>query len=204
MICPNPKCKKKIADDSQFCPYCGTEIVQNKVDKLSQNKVVEPPQPNQSSNELILHTLRLIIMIIVVFVLKAILLALPFIKDLVIPNFTITTVNLINIFTNLIIFVFLIIYGISLKDIWPKSLPSIPELGDVASIFVYLISLVVIYDSIKRVLESLFIESDPVTILQIATLVIAVGLISWAGFITYRYLPEWMDKIRISFTRSKN
>ena len=62
----------------------------------------------------------------------------------------------------------------------------------------------VIYDSIKRVLESLFIESDPVTILQIATLVIAVGLIVWAGFITYKYLPEWMDKIRISFTRSKN
>jgi hypothetical protein len=194
MICP--KCKTQNADNNHFCSTCGT--------KLNPKKVGELPQPNASSNELIMHTLRLIIMLIVVFVLKTILVALPFIKDLVIPNFNISTVNLVNIFSSLIIFVFLIVYAISLKDMWPRNLPSVPELGDVVSILVYLISLVIVYDSIKRILESLIIEGDPVTILQIVTLLIAVGLIVWAGLITYKYLPEWMERIRVSFSRPKN
>ena len=145
-----------------------------------------------------LYSLRTLVTLIGIWILKLIVVSLPFFKELRVPDFPLTVVQIVNVFISFVIVTVIVSFGLGLSRYWPLEFPKAPEAGTVFTMLIFLIGLIVAYGSIKDLLESLIYESEPVLILQIIFLVAAVLLLVRAALVVYQSLPKWLVNLRDS------
>lgn len=147
-----------------------------------------------------LYTLRTLVILLGIWILKLIIVALPFFKEIYIPDFPFTVVQIVDILITAIIAFVIVNYGIGLSKYWPVEFPKAPELGIVLTMIVFLIGLTSTYDTLKDILTTLDAGSEAVLILQIVFLVTAVLLLLRAAIVAYQSLPKWLSNLHDSFT----
>lgn len=147
-----------------------------------------------------LYTLRTLVTLLGIWILKLIVVSLPFFKELSIPDFPFTVVQIVNLFITIVIVVIIGNYGIGLSKYWPLEFPKAPEAGTVLTMIVFLIALITAYDSLKEVLETLVEGSEAVLILQIVFLVTSVMLLIRAALVVHQSLPKWLNNLRKSLS----
>lgn len=151
-------------------------------------------------NVLVLYTARSLIALVGIWILKLILVSLPFIKELEIPDFSLSMVQIVNIAINLVIIVLLVNYSIGMKKYWPIQFPKSSEMGSVLSSLVLLITLIVGYGCLKQILEAFTNESESLLILQIIFIITAVFVLIRVALIIYQALPKWLNNIKDSLS----
>ena len=147
-----------------------------------------------------LFTLRTLVTLIGIWIFKLILIALPFIKELTIPEINMPVTSLVNILISFVTVLFIVSYGIGISKYWPMEFPKTPEAGTVITMFVFLIGLVVAYGSLKDLLGVVATGPEPVLILQIVFLLAAIFLLLRAALVAYQSLPKWMISIKESLS----
>lgn len=155
---------------------------------------------NKEVRVLGLFTLRTLVTLIGIWILKLIIVSLPFVKELTIPNFPLTVIQIVNLLIDIVVVTMILNFGLGLSKYWPLEFPKAPEAGIVFTMLTYLIGLIVAYGAIKDLLDSLVDESEPVLILQIVFLVTAVLLLTRAALVVYQSLPKWLANLRDSLS----
>ena len=105
-----------------------------------------------------LYSLRTLVTLIGIWILKLIVVSLPFFKELRVPDFPLTVVQIVNVFISFVIVTVIVSFGLGLSRYWPLEFPKAPEAGTVFTMLIFLIGLIVAYGSIKDLLESLIYE----------------------------------------------
>ena len=147
-----------------------------------------------------LYTLRTLVTLLGIWILKLIVVSLPFFKELSLPDFPFTVIQIVNILITVVIVLVLVNFGIGLSRYWPLEFPKAPEAGTVLTMIVFLIGLITAYDSLKDILLTLVDGSEAVLILQIVFLVTSVLLLLKAALVVYQSLPKWLNNLRESLS----
>jgi len=146
-------------------------------------------------------TIRMVVILIGLWLLKAILNWLPFIKELRIPDSPLATTTIIDTIVYLIIIGLLISYSRMLWVLWPQVLPRYREAATFLVMLIYIIVLVVLYLAIQPIILGLVTRpSQVLTVLQIVLFVAALFLLFYALVIVYQRLPFWLPSVRQQVT----
>jgi hypothetical protein len=196
MNCPN--CNTPNDPANQFCVNCGKPLSE---------QAVPPPQPTfaqtpaiaRSVSELLqVLTIRMLVILLGLWLLRAILNWLPFIKELRIPNSPVPIPTIINTLIYLIIIAWLVSYSRTLWVLWPQALPRFREAGSFLVMLIYIIILVIFYYAVRPLISILDLGTEVLTILQVALFIIALVLLLYAIIVIYQRLPFWLPALRQS------
>lgn len=201
MNCPN--CNTPNDSANQFCVNCGQplgeQISTPAQSPAVQSPAIQPPAIARSVSELLqVLTIRMVVILLGLWLLKVVLNWLPFIKELRIPNSPLPVPTIINTIVFLIIIVWLISYSRMLWVLWPQALPRYREAGSFLVMLIYLITLVVLYNAARPLVLTFAPGTEALTILQVVLFIIALFLLIYAIVVVYQRLPFWLPAIRQS------
>jgi hypothetical protein len=192
MNCPH--CNTPNDPSSRFCVSCG------------QSLSGQSPSAPFATNELALspravfgiQTGRLLLSLLGLWLLKAILTGLPFVKELSIPKVSISTPSIISSLICLVIIIVSVKYATLLSRLWPQAFPGYPQAVSVWAAIVYLIVLAAAYNGSKPVLQAVKADAQWMMIWQIVLVSIALLISIRASVIAYQLLPAWLIAYRRS------
>jgi magnesium-transporting ATPase (P-type) len=142
-------------------------------------------------------TIRMVVILVGLWLLKVILNWLPFIKDLRIPDSPLAISVIINTIVYVIIIGLLVSYSRMLWVLWPQVLPRYREAATFLVMLMYIIILIVLYFAVEPLIRALVARpSDIITILQIILFAIALLLLVYALVIVYQRLPYWLPSVK--------
>ena len=176
-----------------FCVNCGQPLSENM-----------PPPPNYNplarteAQLLGIHTGRLLIALLALWLAKAILVRMPFTRYLRIPVFLLTVETMITIVGALFALVLLIAYARSLRALWPYAFPNAASILAVPLSLVYLAILIALYYALRPIAILIDPAGDVLLWLQVILVLIAIMVLIYAGIVLYQYLPTQLSKIRIT------
>lgn len=213
MNCPN--CNTPNEPGYQFCVNCGQPLSsQSQVPPPAGESPAPPPvvQPQapprppiaRSLSELLqVLTIRIVVILVGLWLLKVVLNWLPFIQDLRIPNSPLSVSTIINTIVYLIIIALLVSYSRMLWVLWPQALPRYREASTFLVMLIYIVVLIVFYYAVQPLI--LAFASDPreaLTVLQVILFIVALILLVYAIVIVYQRLPFWLPSVRqrVTFT----
>ncbi len=189
MNCPN--CNTPNESNNQFCISCGQVL-------SGQAPVTSTPLARSAGELLGVLTIRTVLVLIGLWLVRLILNWLPFVKEMRIPGLNIAMPILITSVIYLVVAFVLLGYAQTLRVLWPQSFPNTADLGFVLATLVYLGILAAIYYAFKPVILVLATEPDVFTVFQAILFVIAVILIIPAFIALYRGIPGWIIAVRQS------
>jgi magnesium-transporting ATPase (P-type) len=203
MNCPN--CNTPNEPGYQFCVNCGQPLQQTAGESRIPPPISQPSAPSQpiarSVPELLqVLTIRMIVILVGVWLLRAILNWLPFIKDLQgfrIQDRLLSIPTIINTIVYLIIIALFVSYSRMLWVLWPQALPRYREAATFLVMLIYIIILVVLYFAIQPLVQTF--ASNPreaLTVLQVILFLLALLLLVYAIAIVYQRLPYWLPSVR--------
>jgi membrane protease subunit (stomatin/prohibitin family) len=202
MNCPN--CNTQNDPDNQFCVNCGQLLGESTATK-GQPQIepapipARPPGIARSVPELLqILTIRMLVILLGLWLLKVVLNWLPFIKELRIPNSPLSVATIINTIVFLIIIVWLISYSRMLWVLWPQALPRYQEAGSFLVMLIYIVILVVFYNAARPLVVTFAPDTEALTVLQVALFIIALLMLIYAIVVVYQRLPFWLPAIRQS------
>lgn len=187
MICP--RCSKENEETAEFCIHCGFTLR-----KPAEGKA----QTLSSGTYLLIMTLRFLLAVFGLWILKEVLINLSFIKEVTIPNFPLTVITIINLI--FFVLMILLIFGFAalVARMWPKVFPGYQEGGKAINVILYLILLSITYQALRPMAASFLADVSGLMVLQVVLSVIALILVLWVAIILYRALPGWLNNIRQS------
>ena len=205
-----PICTTENEPTNEFCINCGTRLqeIVGETNPGEQRPAPPPPPPPpptpppqpmaRSLSELLqVLTIRMVVILIGLWLLKVILNWLPFIKELRIPDLPLATTTIIDTIVYLIIIVLLISYSRMLWVLWPRVLPRYREAATFLVMLIYIIILVVLYLAIQPIIRALVPRpAEILTVLQLVLFVTALFLLVYALVIAYQRLPFWIPSVR--------
>ena len=192
MVCP--KCNTPNEPNFQFCSVCGEPLNENAV-------LIEAQRKSVAREHLLSHTFRIVIGLIGLWLIKTILLDLSFVKELRIPELPISISNIILIIIFLIVLTLIFLFARTVSILWPIAFPKAKEAGSVWVTLLVVIALRIVYKILKPILQELTTETEPVMILQLVLLLVAIVLLFGAGVIIYRAIPRWFASIKEDWKR---
>ena len=157
-----------------------------------------------NNKELGFYTLKTVIFIIGIWILKLIIISLPFIKEMSIPGLFFPASRLINTLFILLIVFFLIKFGVEIRKIWKLDYPKYAKVGIIISMLVFLIALIILYGVTKEYIYQFSTTSEPLLALQIVSLIITVLLLFIPAKIIYQSLPKWLETLKDRISQSND
>jgi hypothetical protein len=150
-------------------------------------------------------TIRMVVILLGLWLLKVIINALPFVKELRIPKSPLPVPTIINTIVLLIIIGLFINYSRMLWVLWPQALPRLKDAGTFLVLIIYIVILIVLYYAAEPIVIILAPNREALTILQIVLFGISLLLLIYAISIVYTRLPSWLPSIRqqVAFTAPK-
>ena len=196
MNCPN--CNTPNDPANQFCVNCGKPLGEQASAPIPA-PAAQPPAIARSVSELLqVLTVRMLVILLGLWLLRAVLNWLPFIKELRIPNSPVPIPTIINTLIYLIIIAWLVSYSRTLWVLWPQALPRYREAGSFLVMLIYIIILVIFYYAVRPLISVFGLGSDVLTILQVVLFIIALALLLYAIIVVYQRLPFWLPALRRS------
>lgn len=187
MNCPH--CNTPNDPSHQYCINCGKPLH-------------EPPSPNSTSNQqysrdqLSAHTFQIIVSLIGLWLINTILTGLSFVEELVIPDLPLSVSLLISLIVLLLVFFLLIRFARAIAAYWPFAFPRLREAGSVINALLTVIILGIAYRIFKPIVLQISRDPEPLMILQIILLLIAVVLVFRAGLFVYHAIPNWYKNLK--------
>jgi len=185
--------------NNQFCQNCGTSLVES-----SPNIIIN--RSKAAKDYLLSYSFRFLISVFGLWLIKATLTSLSFVKELHIPDFPISIFDIISLVILLVLIALIIGYGRVISIYWSQAFPKYQEatslwiaiiglilLGCFYKLFKPLISMIIFDTSSMSSMNSNF--SEPIFILQLVLLVIAVVIIFRAAATIYYAIPKWYRNI---------
>ena len=112
---------------------------------------------------------------------------------------TISSIILIIIF--LIVLTLIILFARIVSILWPIAFPKMKEAASLWVALLVVIGLGIVYKILKPILAQLTAETEPLMILQLVLLLVAIVLLFSAGVIIYRAIPHWFASIKEDWNR---
>ncbi len=181
MICPY--CNTRNDPGFQFCLNCGKQLIQNDAASAGMNR------------GLWLDTVRLVVMLFALWIARAILVALPFVRELNIQNFPMRVPDLISLVIYLGIIFLLVTYAAAFPRLWRAAYPRFSSAAAVITAAIYLFLLGQIYRAVQPLISQLNLVPEALTLVQVLLLIFALVLVLRALTILNRELPGWLSRI---------
>jgi hypothetical protein len=192
MNCPH--CSTPNDPSNKFCASCGQPL-HGQAASLSAgaNELAFSPR-----SILGIQSVRSLLLLLGLWLLKGILTGLPFVKELYIPEIDMSAPTIITLLVYLIIIFALLRYTAVLSRLWPQAFPAYPRMASIGVAVVYFVVLAAIYSGSKPVLQTITADDQVLMIWRIALVVIALLISFRVSAIVYRSLPAWL----VAFQRS--
>lgn len=137
-------------------------------------------------------TLRLVIVLLGLWLARLILIWLPFTKGLVVPEVNIPIPTLVTSIIYLLVVAALVGYARTVWVIWPQAFPRMRDATLAVICLIYLGVLVAVFYAVQPLLVAANSDEAILTGFQAILFLIAVFLVSAAGYTTYQRLPAWL------------
>jgi phosphoglycerol transferase MdoB-like AlkP superfamily enzyme len=120
----------------------------------------------------------------------------PFTEKFRLPDVPLTTPEIITIVVYGIALVLLIQFAQIVWSLWPRAFPQMAPLAPALAALVYVLVLGAVYTAVERPI--LVWAQDPNLLLAVqgVALLIAIGLLVWAGAAIYAFVPAWINSLR--------
>lgn len=183
--CPN--CGTPNDSASRFCIKCGQAL-----GGLSAMPV-SAPSPRRL---LLSYTLQFLVGLLVLLLFRSMLIQQPFTEKFRLPDVPLTTPEIITIVVYGIALVLLIQFAQIVWNLWPRAFPQMAPLAPALVAVVYVLVLGAVYTAVERPL--IIWGEDPNLLLAVqgVALLIAIGLLVWAGAAIYTFVPAWINSLR--------
>lgn len=203
MNCPN--CGVMNDANNQFCQNCGKSLVDTSPDfMINRSKAAK--------DILLSHSFRFLISVFSLWIIKATLTSLSFVKELYIPDFPISIVVIISLVILVILIALIIGYGRVISTYWPEAFPKYHEANSLWIAIIGLILLGCFYKLLKPLISLINFDTsstsslnsntyEPILILQLVLLAIAVVIVFQAAASIYYAIPKWYQNIREEWFR---
>jgi len=188
MICPN--CGTPNDPHSRFCIKCGQTLDGSPANSASGLARSHP-------GLLAVLTARLGIALLLLWMLRSILLRLPFTRGIRLPpEVPLSLEEIITAITYLVALFMLLAYAQAIWSLWPQAFPRHAALTPALAALVYVAVLVVGYHAFAGLILTLTQEPEFLLVLRVVLLVLAAIFLIWAGVVIYNHLPAWIASLR--------
>ncbi|MCI0520799.1 MAG: zinc ribbon domain-containing protein [Chloroflexi bacterium] len=186
MNCPH--CNTVNDPANQFCVSCGQPI------HIAEGAPPARPAGGLSAGEtLSMLTLHLALSLLGVWLLRAVLMGLSFVKQFQIPDFDVPTVSLISALAYLFIILIVINYARSFAVLWPQAVRGYPALGSLLVSFLYIIVLSALYKAFQPFIIELDPDPEMMLFIQGVLIVLALFILGRAFLLAYQGLAPWLS-----------
>jgi len=139
-------------------------------------------------------TLRLVIALLGLWILRAVIVGLSFVEQFQIPDFNIPTVGLINAFVYLLMIILLLNYARDLGGLWQQAFSGYPGLGVLLVGLIYVLVLAAIYNGARPILVGFIPDPEILMVVQITLIVLALLILARAVVQAYLGLAPWISR----------
>lgn len=195
-----PSCNTFNDPSTQFCMNCGRPLTG---EPAQMPPLVSPSLTPRPGEWLGILTLRLLVALLGLWLLKAIVTKLSFVRELVIPEIQLTAAEIISLLVFIVMIVLLLGFARTLGTLWPQAYPRYREASLVFNALIYLVILSFAYKALRPVLIWITNDQEILMILQIILVVLAIMIIVYPCIIVYHALPGWISNIKSSFAGLK-
>ena len=187
MNCPN--CNTPNALGNTFCENCGHSLATPS----------QTPAAISGGQYLGIITVRLVVAVLGIWIIRSLLSGLSFIESLHIPDTSMTGVSIVNALAYLVIIILLVGYARDLGQLWPQAFPTFPELGALLVALVYTGILAAIYAGVRPFLVEFLPDREVLLILQVLLAFFVLIIVARAAFIAYQGLSPWLTRLVSGF-----
>jgi hypothetical protein len=181
-------CGSYITPENRFCPNCGMAA------PLPAPEPVRPagslPKPGLG-----MATAQMLVAIFSIWIVKAILNGLAFIRTFNIPQINLPVTMLVDALAAIVIIVILVRYARTVALFWPQRFPAYPQMGAPLAAVIYLIAISQLYQGAEGLINFFFVDELVLTIVKAVLLIATLVIIVRAAQVTYKYLPVWIYKV---------
>lgn len=185
-----PYCGTANDPSNQFCLACGKPMSNTPVANLT----VE----SSSRSMLWIVAGRLVGALLLLWLLRAVLIDLDFVKNTIIPEVNLPMTTVITIGVGLTILLLVIGFITALAQLWPASFPAYSEAAVIFNTLLWLIVLNQIYRIVVAVQPLVTNDREILTITGVTLVVAALVLAIRAFVVTYQVLPRWLSSWRMN------
>jgi len=183
MNCPN--CNTPNEPGNTFCENCGHSLA-----APSQN-----PAQVTGGQYLGIITVRLVVAVLGLWIIRSLLSGLSFIEGLHIPDTSMTGVSIVNALAYLVVIILLVGYARDLGQHWPQAFPTYPELGSLLVALVYTGILAAIYAGLRPFLVEFLPDREVLLIIQVLLAFFVLIIVFRAAYIAYQGLSPWLTRL---------
>jgi hypothetical protein len=142
---------------------------------------------------------RLAVALLVVWLLRLVLLRLPFTNEARVPDFPMSNAEVIQALAGFAVFLILVAYGQAVLSLWPQSFPRAGGLAPAWAALAFIGALAAANAAFARPILILTEEPDFLLAFRLLLLALAIALAIWAGGAIYQALPLWLATWREDF-----
>jgi hypothetical protein len=154
-----------------------------------------PPLARSSSHLLSVLTVRLFVGLVLIWLVRAVVMRLPFSASFSLPDLPLTTQQVVTAVVYLAALALLLGYARALAALWPQAFPQHAPLAGALAALVYVAALGAGYLGLEALIGVL-IGQTGLLLLQAIALVIAVVLLVQAARAVYHHVPRWFATLR--------
>jgi hypothetical protein len=143
-------------------------------------------------------TVRLILGLLLIWMVRTILIRLSFIEGLLIPEVPFSAETIITFFAYVAAFVILLVFAQSLRPLWTPAFPRASGVGTALTTVIYVLMLSMVYSALRPLFLTLIdAPAEILLVLRVVLMVLAIILLSRAGQVIYQAIPNWLNNLRL-------
>jgi hypothetical protein len=145
---------------------------------------------------------RIAFMLIFLWIMRAILNGLTFVRSTTIPDLNLRMTDAISLVVFIAVLVLLFAFIAAVSRLWPAAFPRFPEASAIINTILYLILFNQLYKAAQQLIpliaESGQSASEALMFVGVGLVIFALALVIRAFIITYQALPRWLASIQFS------
>lgn len=153
------------------------------------------PLARSSSHLLSVLTVRLFVGLVLIWLVRAVVMRLPFSASFILPDLPLTTQQAVTAVVYFAALALLLGYARVLAALWPQAFPQHAPLAGALVGLVYVVALAAGYLALEALI-GLLVGQTGLLLLQAIALVMAVVLLVQAARAVYHHVPRWFATLR--------
>lgn len=184
-----PYCNAPNDSTNQFCMVCGKPL----------NLTIAQPS---ARNMLWIVTGRIFVMLLFLWIMRAVLNRLSFVQATIIPDIDLRMTTAISIVVFITVITLVAGFIAAVARLWPQAFPRFQEASVIITTILYLIIFNQLYLASQQILPTLTDDpqatSDVMMLIGVGLVVLALVMVIRAFIIIYQALPRWLSAIQFT------